>query len=105
MLYQDLYRQLYMYACNNDTTMLPILRTQLRTIFDPDCSEWQHTTIGEKIGFLRKVKMCGIEIETLMESYQTMWREHNRPDIAVVAPDAIDLILRTKGQGQEIRAQ
>jgi hypothetical protein len=93
MTYSEMIKEVHLYACNNrDDLVHAVVRSAFRTIFDPHCSEWDSTSIDEKMRFLKIVKGFSFTLEELVVEYQAMWKEHHRPDIANVVDDALERI-------------
>ncbi|HAF28398.1 MAG TPA: hypothetical protein DCG75_05055 [Bacteroidales bacterium] len=53
----------------------------LRTIFDPFSSEYDETTIDEKIEILKKIKNNKIELSELIDDYKEFYLEENKPNV------------------------
>jgi hypothetical protein len=65
----------------------------LRTVFDPGSSEWDLTTMEQKIVILKKVVKSGEELDELIFDYKERYREQNRGDIAGRIGEATILLL------------
>lgn len=53
----------------------------LRTIFDPFSSEYDETTINEKLEILKKIKDNEIELSELIDDYKEFYLEENKPNV------------------------
>ncbi len=53
-----------------------------RTVLDPYSSEYDKTTMEQKVSYLRKVVASGEELEQLVSDYKMRYIEQNRKDIA-----------------------
>ena len=97
MTYVEIAKEVYLYGCNNhDDWILAIFRTTFRTIFDPASSEWDSTTVDEKLLFIdlvKKGKAFSFTFDNLVTEYKAMWERVGRPDIAV----EIDIALKLLG--------
>jgi hypothetical protein len=65
----------------------------LRTVFDPPSSEWNHTTMQQKIEILRKIVANGEKLPRLIRDYKNRYLEQNRRDIAIETERALAYIL------------
>ena len=65
----------------------------LRTVFDPGSSEWDSTTMKQKIEILKSVIESGEELDELIFDYKDRYREQNRQDIASRVQEAVILLL------------
>lgn len=53
----------------------------LRTVFDPFSSEYDETTINEKLEILKKIKDNKIELSELIDDYKEFYSEENKPNV------------------------
>jgi hypothetical protein len=65
----------------------------LRTVFDPGSSEWDHTSMDEKIKILKKIIKSGEDLEELIFDYKERYIEQNRSDIARRVGEATFILL------------
>lgn len=65
----------------------------LRTVFDPFSSEWDETTMEEKIKILKKIVKSGEDLEELIFDYKERYIEQNRSDIARRVGEATFILL------------
>lgn len=68
----------------------------LRTLFDPHSTEWDHTTIDEKIGILKQ--LLGSKITTLQEvlnGYKHFYKHElsGKGHVAESLPDGLAILL------------
>lgn len=66
-----------------------------RTVLDPYSSEWNQTTMQQKIEILKKLKLNNENLENLISDYEDRYIEQNRKDIAISAKDALIKIVNS----------
>ena len=66
-----------------------------RTVLDPYSSEWNQTTMQQKIEILKKLKLNNESLEILISDYEDRYLEQNRKDIAISAKDALIKIVNS----------
>jgi len=65
----------------------------LRTIFDPFSSEWNETSIEEKLGILKTIQENGIDIQSLIIQYKRFYNEENKPHVSKSVEDGLRILL------------
>lgn len=65
----------------------------LRTVFDPGSSEWDRTTMEQKIVILKKIVESGEKLDRLIFNYKNRYREQDRNDIAGRVGEAAIILL------------
>ena len=65
----------------------------LRTVLDPGSSEWDHTTMEQKIVILKKIIESGETLDRLIFNYKNRYREQDRNDIARRVGEAAIILL------------
>jgi len=65
----------------------------LRTVFDPGSSEWDRTTMEQKIVILKKIIESGEKLDRLIFNYKNRYREQDRNDIAGRVGEAAIILL------------
>jgi hypothetical protein len=65
----------------------------LRTVFDPFSSEYDKTSIDEKLEILKKSKESGLELSEIIDGYKTFYIEENKPNVINSIEDGLKLLL------------
>lgn len=65
----------------------------LRTCLDPCSTEWDETTMEEKVGILNKVSSVK-DLNTIFLLYKTEYREMGKPKIANALEDGLTQLLK-----------
>lgn len=65
----------------------------LRTVFDPFSSEWNETSIEEKLGILKTIKGNDIDIQSLIIQYKRFYNEENKPHVSKAVEDGLRILL------------
>ena len=65
----------------------------LRTIFDPGSSEWDNTTMDQKIEITKKIVCSGEDLYDLIFDYKDRYLEQDRRDISGRVTESVILLL------------
>ena len=65
----------------------------LRTVFDPFSSEYDKTTVLEKLEILKKIKANNIEITDLIMDYKAFYLEENKNHVVQSVEDGLIILL------------
>lgn len=69
----------------------------LRTLFDPYASEWNNTTIEEKLAILERMLDSGYLLENWIKEYEEFYTiDLKKPHVTISIPDALE-ILHNRG--------
>ena len=66
-----------------------------RTVFDPYSSEYQDTSMEQKVEYIRKCNEKNLSLDELVESYKEFYREENKPNVINSLEDGL-IRLTTK---------
>jgi len=72
---------------------------KLRECFDPYCSEYNNSTMEQKIEILRKIKSKGMSMTQILMEYKDRYAEHKSNPLAVLPQGLaamVDYLLRSK---------
>lgn len=67
-----------------------------RTVLDPYSSEWEQTTIEQKLNYLELLIKSGENLTEFINEYEDRYIEQNRKDIALSVKDALGVLLQYK---------
>lgn len=65
----------------------------LRTLFDPNSSEYLQTSMNQKLQILNKIRKSGIDLVELIAEYKEFYLEENKPHVAKAADDGLKILL------------
>lgn len=65
----------------------------LRTLFDPNSSEYNETTIEKKLEIFNIIKENNIDLKELLNEYKQFYIEENKPHVADIADEGYKIIL------------
>ena len=65
----------------------------LRTLFDPNSSEYTQTSMNQKLQILNKIRKSGIDLEELIAECKEFYLEENKPHVAKAADDGLQILL------------
>lgn len=68
----------------------------LRTLFDPNSSEYNHTTMERKLEIIKTIRENNIDLKELIEEYKEFYREENKFHVVDLANDGLDILLQNE---------
>lgn len=71
----------------------------LRTLFDPYSSEYNQTTMDEKLEILKTIKDHGIDLSELIKDYKEFYTEENKIQVVKIADEGLEILLKNKTNG------
>ena len=66
----------------------------LRTLFDPNSSEYNQTTMDKKLEILNKIKENEIDLTELLNDYKEFYTEENKIHVVDVADEGLERLLK-----------
>jgi hypothetical protein len=66
----------------------------LRTLFDPNSSEYNQTTMDKKLEILKKIKENEIDLTELLNDYKEFYTEENKIHVVDVADEGLEILLK-----------
>ncbi len=66
----------------------------LRTLFDPNSSEYNQTTMDKKLEILNKIKENEIDLTELLNDYKEFYTEENKIHVVDVADEGLEILLK-----------
>lgn len=68
----------------------------LRTLFDPNSSEYNQTTMDKKLEILKTIRQNGFDLIELLNDYKKFYTEENKIHVVVVADEGLEILLRNE---------
>jgi hypothetical protein len=68
----------------------------LRTLFDPNSSEYNQTTMEKKIEILNIIRENKIDLLELLNEYKDFYIEENKIHVADIADEGFEILLRNE---------
>lgn len=68
----------------------------LRTLFDPNSSEYNQTTMEKKLEILQTIKDNNIDLSELLNDYKEFYTEENKIHVVDVADEGLEKLLKEK---------
>ena len=68
----------------------------LRTLFDPNSSEYNQTTMEKKLEILQTIKDNNIDLSELLNEYKEFYTEENKIHVVDVADEGLEKLLKEK---------
>jgi hypothetical protein len=65
----------------------------LRTVFDPYSSEYDKTTIEQKLDILKTIKSNKIDLKELVEDYSDFYLEENKRHVVNAVAEGLVILL------------
>lgn len=65
----------------------------LRTVFDPYSTEYEQTTLQEKVDILKKIKANNIEFQVIINQYKKFYIDENKRYVAEEVEGALIILL------------
>ena len=66
----------------------------LRTLFDPNSSEYNQTTMEKKLEILQKIKENNIDLPELLNDYKEFYKEENKIHVVDIAEEGLEILLK-----------
>ncbi len=66
----------------------------LRTLFDPNSSEYNQTTMDKKLEILNIIKENNIDLNELLDKYKEFYTEENKIHVVDVADEGLEILLK-----------
>ena len=66
----------------------------LRTLFDPNSSEYNQTTMDKKLEILNTIRENKIELNELLDQYKEFYTEENKIHVVDVADEGLEILLK-----------
>ena len=66
----------------------------LRTLFDPNSSEYNQTTMDKKLEILKKIKDNNIDLTELLNDYKEFYTEENKIHVVDVADEGLEILIK-----------
>lgn len=66
----------------------------LRTLFDPNSSEYNQTTMDKKLEILNTIKENEIDLTELLNNYKEFYTEENKIHVVDVADEGLEILLK-----------
>ena len=66
----------------------------LRTLFDPNSSEYNQTTMEKKLEILQTIKDNNIDLSELLNDYKEFYTEENKIHVVDVADEGLEILLK-----------
>ena len=66
----------------------------LRTLFDPNSSEYNQTTMDKKLEILKKIKENEIDLTDLLNDYKEFYKEENKIHVVDIADEGLEILLK-----------
>lgn len=68
----------------------------LRTLFDPNSSEYNQTTMEKKLEILKTIRDNGIDLTELLVDYKEFYTEENKIHVVDVADEGLEILLKVE---------
>lgn len=66
----------------------------LRTLFDPNSSEYNLTTMEKKLEILTTIRENGMDLNGLLDDYKEFYKEENKIHVVEVADEGLEILLK-----------
>jgi len=66
----------------------------LRTLFDPNSSEYNQTTMDKKLEILNTIRESKIDLNELLDEYKEFYTEENKILVVDVADEGLEILLK-----------
>lgn len=66
----------------------------LRTLFDPNSSEYNQTTMDKKLEILNTIRENKIDLNELLDEYKEFYTEENKIHVVDVADEGLEILLK-----------
>lgn len=66
----------------------------LRTLFDPNSSEYNQTTMDKKLEILNTIRENKIDLNELIDEYKEFYTEENKIHVVDVADEGLEILLK-----------
>lgn len=66
----------------------------LRTLFDPNSSEYSQTTMDKKLEILQTIKNNNIDLTELLNDYKEFYTEENKIHVIDVADEGLEILIK-----------
>lgn len=66
----------------------------LRTLFDPNSSEYNQTTMDKKLEILNTIRENEIDLTELLNNYKEFYTEENKIHVVDVADEGLEILLK-----------
>lgn len=66
----------------------------LRTLFDPNSSEYNLTTMDKKLEILTTIRENGMDLKGLLDDYKEFYTEENKIHVVDVADEGLEILLK-----------
>ena len=66
----------------------------LRTLFDPNSSEYNLTTMDKKLEILTTIRENGMDLNGLLDDYKEFYKEENKIHVVDVADEGLEILLK-----------
>lgn len=66
----------------------------LRTLFDPNSSEYNLTTMDKKLEILTTIRENGMDLNGLLDNYKEFYTEENKIHVVDVADEGLEILLK-----------
>ena len=66
----------------------------LRTLFDPNSSEYNQTTMDKKLEILNTIRENKIDLNELLDEYKEFYKEENKIHVVDVADEGLEILLK-----------
>ena len=66
----------------------------LRTLFDPNSSEYNLTTMDKKLEILTTIRENGMDLNGLLDDYKEFYTEENKIHVVDVADEGLEILLK-----------
>ncbi|QQR98386.1 MAG: hypothetical protein IPK18_02320 [Sphingobacteriales bacterium] len=66
----------------------------LRTLFDPNSSEYNQTTMDKKLEILNAIRENKIDLNELIDEYKEFYTEENKIHVVDVADEGLEILLK-----------
>ena len=68
----------------------------LRTLFDSNSSEYNHTTMEKKLEILKIIRENGIDLKELIDEYKEFYIEENKIHVVDSADEGLNILLENE---------
>jgi hypothetical protein len=66
----------------------------LRTLFDPNSSEYNQTRMDKKLEILNTIRENKIDLNELLDEYKEFYTEENKIHVVDVADEGLEILLK-----------
>ena len=68
----------------------------LRTLFDPNSSEYNETSMEKKLEILQKIRDNKIDLNQLLDEYKEFYINENKAYVAEIADEGYKILLKNE---------